>query len=136
MFFTPAIGVAGAAAVSFVAASVIFNPLNIALYGAGGAFYGAVGAAALSSLGFNVCSVTTAAIVGGLAGASIAGPLLLAAGVANLLGNDLWQMALTLTMMFLASFVISTALFLGPTPAASVAVGKAVSNCVEMLISC
>lgn len=132
-FLTPSI------AVGSIGVGLVCRPLITAMYGAIGAIQGAVGVYALTTLSYTTCSITTAATIGFLAGAAIAAPFAIAVGLKAIFdfSSDeedhgfLTSMAffsLNIAIIFLASLVMSTGLFLGITPAAAIGTGAVVTN--------
>lgn len=133
LFFSPVVagGVAASAGVSFV-----WGPLTTAVYGLCGAVQGALGAYALTLFGYSGYSLIAAASVGAMAGAAIAAPIALAFSIKSIFeandkpgfGKSIASFSLNVGLMFLASLLISTTLFLGMAPAISIAAGAAVTG--------
>lgn len=132
-FFTPSV------VATSIGVSCIFKPLTTAMYGVTGAIQGAVGVYALTALGYEVCSIATAAAIGCLAGAAIAAPFAIAFGLKSIFeSSDVSEdqsifrtiagFTLEIGVMFLASLVISTGFYLGTVPATTLAVGAIITN--------
>ena len=142
------IGFFGAAAVSG-AVSCMFKPMSTAIWIASGAIQGAIGAYVLTTLGYGGYSIAIAATVGALAGAAIAAPVALLIGLKGVMGLfqeqdrdrdqgvavSLIGFTLRMGIIFLASLVVSTALFLGTQPAVAVASGALVTEAASFVIS-
>ena len=137
-FFTPGL------MLTSIGVSCIFNPFKTALYGVTGAIQGSVGAYALTTLGYGACGITTAATIGFLAGAAIAAPFAIALSLKSIFESadevehsiyrTIAGFVLEIAGMFLASYVISTALFLGTIPAIAVATGALITNSTVAMI--
>ncbi len=128
-FFTPGV------IASSIGVSCFFKPLTTAIYGVTGAIQGAVGVYALTTLGYEACSIATAATIGGLAGAAIAAPFAIAIGFTSIFDapqqsffRTIAGFALEIGVMFLASLVLSTAFYLGTLPATTIVAGALVTN--------
>lgn len=122
-------------------AGCVFSPLTTAIYGVIGAVQGAMGAAALTALGYNVGSLALVAGIGAAAGMAITAPFALASGLMSFVGGDkgflpsLGRFGLNVGVMFLGSFILSTALLLGTLPAVAVAAGAAVTSVAKEAVS-
>jgi hypothetical protein len=141
MFFASAVPfITPTVAAASIGVSGIFQPLTTAMYGAYGAIQGIIGMYALSAFGFTTCTVLTAGMIGFLAGAAIAAPFLILTGLRSILpsslnedgepsiGDSIAGFALNVGIMFIASLVISTSMFLGPLPAVAITVGAVVAD--------
>lgn len=128
--------------------SCCFAPLTTFMWGVAGGIQGAMGAFVLTTLGISSASILTAAAIGALAGVAIAAPVALLMGVKWLFetsDNDddeesclgyTADFALRIGIISLASFALSTALFLGAIPAVSVATGAVITEAARFMMGC
>jgi len=134
---------AGALAVSLAVGAVI---QSVVIEMAKGAIYGAIGAYALTALGYGACTMATAVAVGALVGVAVFLPLSLIQGLTGIfLGvktadapepyeepppftQTMAAFSLRVGIIFLSSLIVSTTLFLGSMPAAAIATGAAITD--------
>jgi len=126
-----------------LAAGYVFSSLIVQMLK--GAIYGAIGAYALTALGFGTCAMLPAVAVGALVGVAVLVPLSFVAGLSWIFpGNDDSQennsdddieavtaiagFSLRIGIIFVSSLLISTAILLGSMPAAAVAAGAAITD--------